>query len=105
MTGKADLTGISAQSCPYDCGPEGCVITGSICGHPFKGGLQGALQSKPDVVANYQAARKMLHGQKLNLTSEQEDDGSAPKAKQKKNRPAKPRAKPAAASAGATPPT
>jgi hypothetical protein len=58
------LGGLSATECPYDCGPN-CTITGSICAHPNKGGLQSAFQNNPDVIVRYNKARKLLAHQAL----------------------------------------
>lgn len=56
-----ELAGLTRQECPVDCSPDRCVITRvGICGHPSKGGLQGGFLGKPDVVARYQQARKVL---------------------------------------------
>lgn len=56
-----ELDGISQSDCPFDCDPEKCAITGiNVCGHPYKGGLQSALMSRPEVVRRYQAARRII---------------------------------------------
>lgn len=56
-----ELEGINQGNCCFACAPAtGCVITGSVCGHPYKGGLQAALQSKPDVIQRYNAARRII---------------------------------------------
>lgn len=53
------LDGITENDCPFECGPN-CAITRDICGHPNKGGLQAAHQSKPDVIRRFNEARKIL---------------------------------------------
>lgn len=113
MTDKTfDLTGLSPTDCPYDCNPAGCVITGiAVCGHPFKGGLQGALQAKPEIVTRFQRARKILHNKKLNLGGEEPAPApkaakAAPRKRRKRRKRAKPAVKaPAAAAGAATPAT
>lgn len=97
-----DLKGLSAQNCPYACNPQtGCVITGSICGHPFKGGLQTAFQTKPDVLRRFNTARAMLDGKVVQLASPEPEKLAKPrKAKRrpaaKKPKAAAPAAEPAA---------
>ena len=55
------LAGISQADCCFDCNLDHCAITGmNVCSHPYKGGLQSALQSRPDVVKRYQAARRLI---------------------------------------------
>lgn len=56
-----EFEGITQLECCFDCEPEKCAITGiGVCGHPYKGGLQSSLLSKPDVVRRYQAVRRIL---------------------------------------------
>jgi hypothetical protein len=55
------LEGLSDKECPFECDVERCVITHiGICGHPYKGELQSALQNKPDVVKRRRQAQKVL---------------------------------------------
>ncbi len=55
------LDGLTPESCCDGCNPEtGCIITGDVCGHPYKSGLQAAHQIKPLVVKRYAEARKLL---------------------------------------------
>lgn len=57
----SEFEGITQSECCFDCDPDKCAITGiGVCGHPYKGGLQSSLLSKPDVVRRYQAVRRIL---------------------------------------------
>ena len=58
---RAKLSGISVLECPLACDPEtGCVITGNICGHPNKSGLQSMHQKQAIVTRRYREARRVL---------------------------------------------
>lgn len=106
MTDKTDLAGLTPMECPYACNPtSGCVITGSICGHPFKGGLQGALQAKPEVVARFQKARAMLHNKKIGVNDDGEQKVVAAQkpARRKRKKRAKGSKKPPVAEAAPPP--
>jgi hypothetical protein len=65
---KAEFAGLTATDCCEGCGPERCVISGiGVCAHPLKGGLQSAQMSKPDMLARYNRAKKVLARAKLDL--------------------------------------
>lgn len=69
MKAPAEFAGLTEQDCCADCCMEKCVITGmALCGHPFKGGLQPALMSKPDIVERFGRAKKALAHRKIDLT-------------------------------------
>ena len=53
------VAGIGKDDCATACGPAGCIITGAICAHPYKGGVQHA-DKKPHVLARYAEACKAL---------------------------------------------
>ena len=60
------LGGLSATECPYDCSPNGCVISvRPFCAHPNKGGMQSVMQGDPEAVIRYNKARKLLAHQAL----------------------------------------
>jgi hypothetical protein len=60
--------GLTPADCCNGCSPERCVISGmNVCAHPYKGGLQSALQSKPDVLKRHRAARRFLAHAKIEL--------------------------------------
>jgi hypothetical protein len=53
------LRGLTSGNCPIACGPN-CIISGDICVHPHKGGLQAPHRMRPDVMRRYEQAVKML---------------------------------------------
>jgi hypothetical protein len=56
-----DFEGISLQECPIGCTLNRCVITGrNHCGHPRKGGLQGADNHDQEAVERFHRARKAI---------------------------------------------
>lgn len=56
-----ELAGITNTACPLECGPKGCVISGKpYCGHPRKGGLQGADMIDPAALDRAHRARTAL---------------------------------------------
>jgi hypothetical protein len=55
----AELAGLTSGNCPIACGPA-CIISGDICIHPHKGGLQAPHRMRPDVMRRYEQAVKML---------------------------------------------
>src|SRR4051812_30822239 len=63
----SELAGLTINDCADGCYKTGkCVISGSVCAHPGKGGLQVALQT-PDSLRRFNAAKRMLGKQKLNI--------------------------------------
>ncbi len=63
-----EFEGMTAMDCCGECTEKRCVITGiGICGHPMKGGLQAPLMVKPEIVARYNRAKKVLEHAKLDL--------------------------------------
>jgi hypothetical protein len=59
-----EFTGLSVDSCADGCSVAGCVISGDICVHPYKGGLQSAHMMKPPVLKKFAAAKRQLFLQK-----------------------------------------
>lgn len=56
-----ELGGLTATECPFDCGPEKCVISGlNVCSHPNKGGMQSVVMNDPEALKRYNRARKIL---------------------------------------------
>lgn len=56
-----ELAGITNTACPLECGQKGCVISGKpYCGHPRKGGLQGADMIDPAALDRAQRAKTAL---------------------------------------------
>lgn len=64
----AEFAGMDTTSCCTACGPKGCIISGDMCVHPMKGGLQTSHMTRPDVVARYGRAKKAMAQAKLDLT-------------------------------------
>ena len=53
--------GMTVSDCPKACSAEGCVISGQpYCGHPRKGGLQGADLQNTEALERLQSAQKKL---------------------------------------------
>jgi hypothetical protein len=67
----SEFDGLTATSCATACGPI-CVISGDICIHPHKAGMQAAHLMKPDVMDRYAAARRQLEVQALSAKHAQE---------------------------------
>lgn len=57
---KLELSGLTKTECALACSEEGCNITGAICGHPCKSGLQSDYQGNPEIVGRYREARKLV---------------------------------------------
>lgn len=70
-TQKSDVfAGITPSDCPIACKIDHCVISHrGICAHPYKGGLQAAMQS-PEAVRRLNEAKRALGKRKLNLVDE-----------------------------------
>lgn len=63
-----EFAGMTATECCDACFEKGeCIISGSICVHPNKGGLQAALMRNPSVLAKFQRAKKALEHQIVDL--------------------------------------
>src|SRR5262245_49481619 len=63
-----EFAGLSPTECCDSCYDTGtCAISGDICVHPFKGGLQSAHQTKPDVVRKFSRAKRLLRNLKIEL--------------------------------------
>lgn len=54
------FAGMTRTACAAGCGTGGCTITGSVCAHPCKGGLQTALRDKPQIAERFRDARRFL---------------------------------------------
>jgi hypothetical protein len=67
----SEFDGLTTTSCAAACGPI-CVISGDICIHPHKAGMQAAHLMKPDVMDRYAAAKRMLEVQALSAKHAQE---------------------------------
>lgn len=60
------IAGLTHTECPFDCNPEGCVISGKpFCSHPNKGGMPSVMQSDPEAIKRFNRARKILAHQVL----------------------------------------
>jgi hypothetical protein len=58
---SAEMAGLTIDKCPTACNAEGCVISGRpVCGHPRKGGLQGADMHNSDAIGRSNAAKRLL---------------------------------------------
>lgn len=97
-----DLTGLSAQQCCVNCEPERCEISmAAICAHPYKSGLQGALQHNTEVVRRYQKARQALAIAKIEGEKKEAAAAEKPprpqhrRANKRRSRPARKIAQPA----------
>lgn len=55
--------GLTPDSCCTACGGGICIISGDICIHPYKGGMQGPHRMKPKVIARFEEARNYLKHQ------------------------------------------
>ena len=60
-----ELAGLTSGNCPIACGKivDGepvCIISGDICVHPHKGGMQAKHRMHPDVMRRYEQAVKTL---------------------------------------------
>lgn len=56
-----ELAGLTNTACPLECSAKGCVISGKpYCGHPRKGGLQGADMIDPAALDRAQRAKTAL---------------------------------------------
>lgn len=63
-----ELSGLSPNDCCDSCYDTGiCAISGDVCVHPFKGGLQSSHQMKPDVVRRFNRAKRILRNMKIEL--------------------------------------
>lgn len=54
----SDFPGLTVSNCPDACRENRCAITHhGFCGHPRKGGLQGADQHNPEIVERFTRAK------------------------------------------------
>ena len=61
------LAGLTITDCATACFETGkCVISGSICAHPGKGGLQVSLQT-PETLQRFNQAKRVIGQAKLDL--------------------------------------
>jgi hypothetical protein len=61
IRGAVSFTGLTSTTCCDECYRTGkCVISGDICVHPNKTGLQAVHQRKPEAVARFAEAKKLL---------------------------------------------
>lgn len=64
----AAFVGLTALNCCAACSITGCVISGKpYCGHPFKGGLQGAEAHDKAAVDRLKSAKTMLGKAKIKV--------------------------------------
>jgi hypothetical protein len=57
---RSELDGITKADCAKACSVTGCAITGSVCAHPLKGGVQRALMGDIEILGRYADACKIL---------------------------------------------
>jgi len=63
-----EFEGLTPADCCFKCSMDKCVITHrNICAHPFKGGLQPAMMSDPEVLARYERAKRYLAHRTLDI--------------------------------------
>ena len=62
---QKDFEGLTAATCCSACNPAGCTITGDVCGHPYKSGLQAAHRMRPQVIDRYERAKRFLKHQAI----------------------------------------
>lgn len=63
-----EFAGITVKECPAACFAKGtCIITGSACAHPHKGGLQASLAT-PAAQQRFAEAKRVLGKRVLDLT-------------------------------------
>lgn len=61
------LAGLTITDCATGCFETGkCVISGSVCAHPGKGGLQISLQT-PETIQRFNEAKRAIGQAKLDL--------------------------------------
>lgn len=61
------LAGLTITDCATACYKDGkCAISGSVCAHPGKGGLQVALQT-PETIQRFNEAKRVIGQAKLDL--------------------------------------
>jgi hypothetical protein len=66
--GSANLGGLTARVCPYDCTVDRCVISGiNVCAHPSFGGPQAVLRTNRAVMERYEKAMKLIQHQKIEM--------------------------------------
>jgi hypothetical protein len=73
QTTNGEFAGLTTTSCAAACNPEtGCVISGDICIHPHKAGMQAAHRMRPATMAAFAAAKRQLEVQALSAKHAQE---------------------------------
>lgn len=60
-----EFPGLTDKTCSTACSEKGCIISGDICVHPHKGGLQSSHKMKRDVVDRYERVVKAMKQAKL----------------------------------------
>jgi hypothetical protein len=61
---EVEFAGLTVANCATRCGPL-CFITGNVCGHPYKGGLQAPHRMQPLVLERFERARRYLKQQAI----------------------------------------
>lgn len=64
------FAGMTAAVCAGGCSEKGCVITGDVCGHPYKSGLQAKHYMQKDVMARFERAKDFLKHQAIDKRKE-----------------------------------
>jgi hypothetical protein len=73
QTTNGEFDGLTTTSCAAACNPEtGCVISGDICIHPHKAGMQAAHLMRPETMERFAAARRQLEVQALSTKHAEE---------------------------------
>lgn len=63
-----EFEGLTPTECCDACHDKGiCIISGGICAHPMKGGLQSAYQGNSEIVKRYRRAKNAMADAKLDL--------------------------------------
>lgn len=66
----AMFDGMTATICASGCSEKGCVVTGDVCGHPYKSGLQAKHYMQKEVMARYERAKDFLKHQAIDKRRE-----------------------------------
>lgn len=59
------FTGMTNTLCAGGCSEAGCIITGDVCGHPYKSGLQPKHYMLKAVMDRYERAKDFLKHQAI----------------------------------------
>ena len=66
VAAPSEFAGLTAGECANACYDKGaCCITGGVCAHPSKCGLQSAFSGNSAVVAKFERAKKHIAHQKI----------------------------------------